>query len=170
MKVTMFKDQFSEFVKTGRKLQTVRPTLGDGVTRKHDRCATPFCRRRRGKKKRFCHTCHARKVRAANPFRAQWRRLKDKARQRGINFCLPFWYFEIFARDCQYVTNTGNGRQCLTVDRKNNLLGYVIGNIQALTREANRRKQFERDFKRYECGYAWRSGGGGDDTLVLAAL
>lgn len=90
--------------------------------------------------------------------RAQWRRLKDKAKQRGINFCLPFWYFEIFALRCDYVAETGNGRNCVTVDRKNNFLGYVIGNIQPLTREANRLKQWQRDYKRFQIGYAWRAG------------
>lgn len=88
---------------------------------------------------------------------AQWRRLKDKARQRGINFCLPFWYFKIFAEKCEYVESTGNGKECLTVDRINNFLGYVVGNIQPLTRERNREKQWQQDFKRFETGYAWRS-------------
>jgi hypothetical protein len=120
------------------------------------KCATPGCRRRRGKKKRLCNTCHARRVRLAKPVWAQWRRLKDKARRRGINFCLPCWYFEIFALRNRYCDLTGNQVGCLTVDRVKNFLGYVIGNIRPLSREENRLKQWQQDYKRYEIGYSWR--------------
>lgn len=97
-----------------------------------------------------------RRQREARPVWHQWKRLKAKARQRGINFCLPYWYFELFALRCAYAEHTGNERQCVTVDRKNNLLGYVVGNIQPLTREQNRLKQWQRDYRRFEAGYAWK--------------
>ncbi len=131
-------------------------TTSGGVDLK-DRCKTRYCGNASAPKKGGkCHSCHSREQRAKNPIRAQWRRLKDKAKRRGINFCLPFWYFRIFAERCEYIDRTGNGAQSLTVDRINNLLGYVIGNIQPMTREQNVRKQIESDEKRYRIGFGWR--------------
>lgn len=121
------------------------------------KCSTPHCRHRAGKKKGGkCYQCAKRAERQKHPLKAQWRRLKSKAKQRGIIFCLPFWYFEIFAMRCSYIAETGNGAGCITVDRVNNLLGYVVGNIQPLTREQNIEKQWQRDYRRFEAGYAWR--------------
>jgi len=119
------------------------------------KCATPHCRKRRGKKKKFCHACHLRLVRERNPMWAQWRRLKDSARRRRINFCLPLWYFEMFARQTEYLTRVGKTGGSLTVDRKNNLLGYVVGNIQPMTLAENSVKQAKWDQRRMEAGYAW---------------
>jgi hypothetical protein len=121
------------------------------------KCATPFCRRARGKKKQTCDRCHARECRARNPMWAQWRRLKDKAKARGINFCLPFAYFKIFAEKSEYLARVGNEKASLTVDRINNLLGYVVGNIQPLTREENRRKQWLADERRHQAGFSRQS-------------
>ena len=123
---------------------------------KRPKCSTPHCRRPRAAKKKFCHACHQRQWRAAHPIQAQYARLRAKARDRGINFCLPFWYFEIFALKSEYCACTGNLAGSLTVDRKNNLLGYIIGNIQPLTRAENGVKQAKQDQRRMEKGYAWR--------------
>ena len=122
----------------------------------HKRCATPRCRGHAGPKKRFCNKCHNRIQRAKNPVWAQWRRLKDCARRRKINFCLPLWYFEVFARKTEYVTRTGVEAGSITVDRINNLLGYVIGNIQPLTKRENSIKRAKQDQRRMEIGYSWR--------------
>jgi hypothetical protein len=127
------------------------------MKKKSQKCSTPYCRRPRAAKKKFCDCCHQRQWRAAHPIQAQYARLRAKARARGINFCLPFWYFEIFALRSGYITRTGNAAGSLTVDRKNNLLGYVIANIQPLTRHENGVKQAKQDQRRMEIGYAWRS-------------
>ena len=121
------------------------------------KCSTPHCRKKAAPKKGGkCHCCYLRLARARNPVWAQWRRLKDKAARRRINFCLPLWYFEIFVSRSEYLTRVGNTAGNLTVDRKNNLLGYVIGNIQPMTRHENCVKQAKQDQRRMETGYAWR--------------
>ena len=120
------------------------------------KCATLHCRKRRAKGRKVCAACQMRRVRRRNPIKAQYWRLRDSARKRGINFCLPFWYFEIFALQCDFVTLTGNTAQSLTVDRKENLLGYVMGNIKPMTRSENCIKQAKFDQRRMEKGFAWR--------------
>jgi hypothetical protein len=120
-------------------------------------CKNKGCRHRTQKKRRVCDRCRKRIERDKFPIKGQWCRLRDKAKQRNITFCLPYWYFEHFALQCDYANQTGNEKQSLTVDRKNNLLGYVVGNIQPLSREANIDKQYKSDMKRYEAGFKWRN-------------
>lgn len=88
---------------------------------------------------------------------AAFHALKNRAKSRGIVFSLPFNAFRRFAVATDYLNRTGNGKHCLTVDRKNNLRGYVIGNIQALTREKNREKQARVDEIRTAAGNRWQA-------------
>lgn len=88
--------------------------------------------------------------------RYKFQTLKDHARARGIVFALPFPLFRRFALVSEYLNRTGNGNHCLTVDRINNLRGYVPGNIQPLTREENRMKQAKVDAHRMSAGMAWQ--------------
>jgi hypothetical protein len=89
--------------------------------------------------------------------RAAWRNLKDHAAARGIYFKLPFAYFRRYALRSNYLNRKGNGAQCLTVDRINNLRGYIVGNITFLTRQQNSIKQARRDEIRLRAGLAWKT-------------
>lgn len=89
--------------------------------------------------------------------RAAWRNLKDHAKARAIPFRLSLGTFTIFARKSDYLNRKGNGAHCLTVDRRNNLLGYTARNIQPLTRAANAMKQAHQDEIRMKAGYAWKA-------------
>ena len=89
------------------------------------------------------------------PIKAQWRRLKDKAARRGIWFCLPYWFFEAWATRHGYCEQTGQLRESLTVDRKENRLGYFPANIQPLSREANIEKFCQFDERRMRAGLSW---------------
>lgn len=89
--------------------------------------------------------------------RAAFHRLRYHAQQRGIEFSIPFAEFERFARETEYLTRRGNNGGSLTVDRKDNLKGYISGNIQAMTRSENSVKLAKQDAKRMECGFAWRT-------------
>jgi hypothetical protein len=89
--------------------------------------------------------------------RAAFRALKDHAVARGIEFGLSFVTFRQFALQTDYLNRTGRNGHCLTVDRKDNLRGYVPGNIQPLTRAENTIKKAKRDAIRMEKGYAWQN-------------
>jgi hypothetical protein len=95
---------------------------------------------RRRKDRLICHTCDTRKKREANPMRYAFNNLKHHATERNITFTISFEYFVRFAKRSHYIEKKGNGAHNLTVDRRNNLLGYTVGNIQPMTREANTRK------------------------------
>lgn len=81
--------------------------------------------------------------------------LKDNAKKRQIPFRLSFKTFTNFALASDYLNKKGNGKYCLTVDRRNNLLGYTARNIQPLTRAANREKQARQDAHRMKAGMKW---------------
>lgn len=119
-------------------------------------CCEPRCDRLRRKDRRRCHMHDQRRKRAADPIYAAWRNLKDSAKRRCIEFRLSLKYFTKFALQTQYLTRKGPYGGCLTVDRKNNLRGYVAGNIQPLTRSENTRKQAKRDAIRLQKGYSWQ--------------
>lgn len=97
-----------------------------------------------------------RRFRAKNPMLAAWRALKDHAKARGIPFRLKLATFVVFARKSDYLNRKGNGPHCLTVDRRNNLLGYTARNIQPLTRAANSMKKARQDEIRMKAGFAWQ--------------
>lgn len=89
--------------------------------------------------------------------RSAWRAVKDHAAGRGIYFNLPFEYFRRFALRSDYLNRTGLNGHCLTVDRKNNLRGYVVGNITFMTRRQNAIKRARHDAIRIKAGFAWKN-------------
>jgi hypothetical protein len=97
-----------------------------------------------------------RRWRAAHPMTAAWRAVKDHAKARGIYFNLPKPYFIRFALRSDYLNRKGLNGHCLTIDRINNLRGYVVGNIQPLTRKQNTIKQARRDEIRMRAGMKWK--------------
>lgn len=96
--------------------------------------------------------------RAAHPVSAAFAALRDHARERGIPFTITRVQFECFAKLSGYVEKKGNGAHCLTVDRIDNLKGYVPGNIQPMTRSENSVKRAKQDAMRMRAGYAWQGG------------
>lgn len=120
------------------------------------RCKTPRCRNLRCRDRLTCHRCHQRAWRERRPMQAAYATLRDHARGRRIEFAIPFAYFSRFASRTRYVERTGLYAWCLTVDRIDNLRGYVPGNIQPLTRAANSEKRMKQDACRMRAGMEWR--------------
>lgn len=102
-----------------------------------------------------CHRCRCAIWRKNNPMRDAYLRLKSHARNRHIEFTITFEYFEKFALKTKYLNEKGPFGYSLTVDRKDNLLGYVPGNIKAMSRAKNSEKRCRHDQIRMERGYAW---------------
>lgn len=119
------------------------------------RCKTPHCRNPRRKDGRDCHKCHLRAWRQRRPFQAAYATLRDHAKARQIEFALTFEDFRDFALRSHYIDQRGPFAPCLTVDRRDNLRGYVRDNIQPLTRAENSRKRARQDEMRTRCGFAW---------------
>lgn len=87
--------------------------------------------------------------------KAAFNTLRDHARGRNIEFSISFECFRKFALRCRYLKNRGRDGESITVDRIDNLKGYVPGNIQPMSRSKNSEKKMKQDQRRYEYGYGW---------------
>ena len=117
-------------------------------------CTRP--RRTKNGKRRRCYRCAMKRWRKNNPMRAAYYALRDRARHRRIEFTISFQEFEQFALISGYLNGVGNHAHSITIDRINNLRGYVPGNLQPLTRAENARKQALYDERRMKAGYSWQ--------------
>ncbi len=130
-------------VKQGSSNIPCVPKGKDGVC---PNCASAFVSN--GNKQRYCSTkCqgeHYRKM----PWgwrKTKWSRLKSSAERRGIEFSITEEDIEMPVR-CPYIgidldyTNDEVANNSPSVDRINNNLGYVPGNLQTISSLANRMK------------------------------
>jgi hypothetical protein len=89
----------------------------------------------------YCHKCRKRSWRKANPVKAVFSRLKQRARRDGIIFSLTYEWFEGFIkRNPDYMKKRGRTKDALQIDRKIETVGYVNGNLQILTTSKNVKK------------------------------
>lgn len=102
------------------------------------KCNTPGCNNKtRGGGAVDCNTCHSTKVRRLNPVRAAYRNLRNNSKRRGITFDLTFEQFRKFAIETDYMRGKGKLQKSYTIDRIEAEKGYVEGNLQVLTNQAN---------------------------------
>lgn len=120
------------------------------------KCKHAHCRNAAAFDRSECWKHSKIRYRERNPIKSAFSKLRESARARGIEFSLTFSEFTEFAVATDYVTKTGNEARSVTVDRIDNTLGYVAGNIQALSREENARKMCLFDEVRMKKGLSWR--------------
>ena len=76
--------------------------------------------------------------------------LKNRAGQRGHEFSITFeYYYKTVWLDTGYSERHGKTKECLSVDRKKNGIGYVPGNLTVLTVSENARKQDRKQFVKF---------------------
>jgi hypothetical protein len=113
-------------------------------------CLTPRCGHTVNKKRchsPFCSRCRSRNFRRDHPAMAHYLDLKNRARQRGHEFTITFeYYYKTVWLDSGYAERHGKTKECLSVDRLKNNLGYVPGNLNVLTVSENARKQDRKQF------------------------
>lgn len=74
-------------------------------------------------------------------------------RRKGAGwFELTFEEFKQFAIETNYIAGKGRSKFSYTIDRKDNSMGYFIGNIEILSSSANSRKRNK------VLEYDWESG------------
>lgn len=104
-------------------------------------CKTKYCTKPAGKgTKGFCYTCRSRNARKNNPVRASYENLRANTKRRGHEFTITFEYFKQFCREYDYIANKGKTASSYSIDRINNEIGYVPGNLRVLTLSENSRK------------------------------
>lgn len=87
-------------------------------------------------------TCRSRKRRAADQIKYQWQNLKDRAKQRPKEFKITLEYFRMWCKDVNFVIGEDS------VDRKDNNIGYIEGNLNKIPLLDNIRKYWDYDRKR----------------------
>ncbi len=88
----------------------------------------------------ICATCTSRNYRAKYPIRYAYSCLRSNSKRRGIPFTISLEYFKQFCHEYDYIQRKGVTKNSLSVDRIKNHLGYIPGNIQALTVSNNSKK------------------------------
>lgn len=125
------------------------------------KCTTKYCRGKRAPENKCCHKCIKRRWRANNPERAAYANLKCHAKSRGKLFTLTFEQFLAIVGLQSYVNGKGRERHCMSVDRIDPALGYVVGNIRIISVSDNvlAQKEHERSMRDpyYAAEYARRA-------------
>jgi hypothetical protein len=103
------------------------------------RCKTRYCSNR-SHGRQFCSTCRKRKSRESDPIRTAYVNKKSDAKRRGIEFTITLEYFRKFCYKYKFIKNMGRTAHSYSVDRINNKLGYIPGNLQVLTVAQNASK------------------------------
>jgi hypothetical protein len=90
-----------------------------------------------------CNTCISRDKRERNPIRYAYDTLRANCiRRKGIGwFELTFEEFKQFAIETKYIAGKGRTKTSYTIDRKDNTMGYFIGNIEIRSNSYNSRKR-----------------------------
>lgn len=101
-------------------------------------CITEGCKNKRGNG-RICHKCHSRKVRSNNPIKYAYDTLKFNAKRRGRHFTITLDYFKKLIEGTNYIHAKGRTKLALQIDRIDNELGYVPGNLRVITQEENQK-------------------------------
>jgi hypothetical protein len=145
-----------------------RKILNASEERKHRKgiCITPFCtskvkscKKKSGKvyTPLYCSACARRAWAEKNPEKYLYANLRGNARRRGKVFTISFEYFKKFLERENYLhRKRGRTKSSVSVDRPNNSLGYVEGNLKAITIKANSEKRHYVDyFRRMEISAQW---------------
>lgn len=80
-----------------------------------------------------------------NPEREVYRHLKYSAKKRNIVFTITYEYLIAFLSGTDYIKKKGLKGNSLTIDRDNNTLGYVEGNLVIRKRNSNSQKYWATD-------------------------
>jgi hypothetical protein len=101
------------------------------------KCWTRDCKNEAVKGCRYCYACTKRKYREKYPIKYAYDTIKANAKRRGKSFLLTYKEFEKFCKDSGYHKLKGITPDALSVDRVDNLKGYSVDNIKAITLKDN---------------------------------
>lgn len=102
-------------------------------------CETQNCNNKIivGKK---CSSCRCFETRKKDPEKYAYNNLKSNAKKRNIVFELTIEEFCQFCIETNYIIGKGKTKLSLTIDRKNNDIGYILSNLRVLTNSENSSK------------------------------
>lgn len=104
-------------------------------------CWVARCKNPPGKKKGgYCNTHYTRKLREEDPIMVRYFQFKHNALRRGKDFSVTLEEFRRFCHRNRYLTEKGRRGRNATIDRRCNVHGYHIWNMQILTGKQNSKK------------------------------
>lgn len=110
-------------------------------------CKSEGCYKNAAKTRNYCHSCRMEKFKNNNPEKYAYFILKNNAKRRHKVFNISFEYFLLFCKKHDYIQRKGITKQGLHIDRKDENLGYIEGNLQVLTNSENVKK-----IRKFEAG------------------
>jgi hypothetical protein len=116
-------------------------------------CKTKYCKNV-ANHGTYCKTCISRRFRSRNPMKAAYNALRANAARRGHEFTITYEYFARWCRRSDYMAGKGRTKESYTIDRKDNRVGYVPGNLQVLTNSDNASKGNRVLMYDWQSGYA----------------
>lgn len=111
------------------------------------KCSEEGCRKTFNSKGNICGGCRSRRYRAANPMMASYINLRANAKRRGKVFTITFEDFKEFCYETDYMVGKGRTKDCYSVDRDKEELGYIPGNLKMLTVGNNKKKHLNYDWQ-----------------------
>ena len=105
------------------------------------------------KKGELCHTHYRRKMKEKDPVFIRYRDFKSNALRRGHVFTVTLEQFRKFCVDNNYIIKKGNRGRNMTIDRRCNIHGYHIWNMQVLTLLQNQRKGTKHSGDNFDCPF-----------------
>lgn len=114
--------------------------LSENKKREGRHCCAYACRNKPvARKGGLCHKHYARRLKERDPVYARYNQFKSSATQRGKPFFVTLAQFKWFCIKNNYL-NKGQRGQNATIDRRCNLHGYYIWNMQILSLAHNASK------------------------------
>lgn len=108
-------------------------------------CITPFCMNKK-KQGRKCYNCLKDTTKKNNPEKYCWMVLRNNAKRRGKEFTITYEEFLKFLKqNPNYMLKKGIRVKSLQIDRIDNLKGYSLDNIRAITLRENVYKRHNHD-------------------------
>lgn len=93
----------------------------------------------------LCHKHNHRKNKAIDPVAVRYNNWKQSAIQRKKHFAFTLEQFRELCQQTGYIITKGRRGKAVSIDRIDNSLGYVPGNINLMTLRANINKYHEVD-------------------------
>lgn len=92
--------------------------------KKSNVCKHKGCNNKPAPKRRECYKCRSRAIIKRKPIDMCFYWLKKSAKKRHLSFTITLEWFRKFITSTGYIENRGRLADSLTIDRKDNLLGY----------------------------------------------
>lgn len=101
----------------------------------------------------LCDKHYARRRRELNPVGVRYSQAKQKAKARGIGWYITIDEFKAFCERTGYLLKKGYRGQNATLDRRCNVHGYHIWNLQILSNRANASKGAKPSGDNFDCPF-----------------